>query len=317
MNKKFFYGFIAIILIAMGILIYDAIKIEKRINSLESIIIDDNQVLGSIFDRRSAEAIEQNILSKKAQSTEKSTFEFQEWLTLGPDKYLLAGWDDQTMEKQLENIDQTFKQLIKEFKQKFGSKAALTYREKSLLSLIGKLKLKNKVGEEGLTLKKVGDLGGIRLIFHCFDEIDPVLKEIYKDYKVIEEQDYFADPKQSGYRSYHLLVSYENLIAEIQLRTLGIELWSDWNHDLLYKNSDRLLALVGKEKLDEFNAYSKQLIDYIFNYEQGTPIPLPNPPEGISILWKIASDEAKKTMTPEGIPNLKLLPETTCKAANK
>lgn len=310
MQNKLLYLSLALLLSATAFFFYHDWKEEKTISKLEEIIVEDNQVLGSIFDHRSVQEIEEDILCKKHCPVDK-TLSFTEWKTLGPDHARLVGWDDKTMEKQLAIIGKTFKKLVLEFKNKFRSKATLQYRQKSLQSLIGKLKERNKA-EEGLTLKRVADLGGIRLIFTCIDDIEPARKEIEKDYIVIQEDDYFANPKKIGYRAYHMDIAYEDIIAEIQLKTAGMDLWSTWNHDNLYKDKDKVMKLAGKEKLQAFNDYSKKLSDYIYQYELGNPIALPTPPEGISVLWDLADEKAKKVMTPEGIPNLKLLKPPSC-----
>lgn len=64
-----------------------------------------------------------------------------------------------------------------------------------------------------------------------------------KDMQVIEERDYIKTPKESGYRSYHLVVMYpvqllereQQLKVEIQIRTLAMNFWATIEHSLNYK----------------------------------------------------------------------------------
>ena len=64
-----------------------------------------------------------------------------------------------------------------------------------------------------------------------------------KDLRIVEEKDYISREKQSGYRSYHVIVEYpvqtvsgEKLIlAEIQIRTLAMNFWASIEHSLNYK----------------------------------------------------------------------------------
>lgn len=60
---------------------------------------------------------------------------------------------------------------------------------------------------------------------------------------VIEERDYIANEKESGYRSYHLIIKYpvqlldgqRDILAEIQIRTLAMNFWATIEHSLNYK----------------------------------------------------------------------------------
>ena len=64
-----------------------------------------------------------------------------------------------------------------------------------------------------------------------------------KDIKVVEERDYISHKKQSGYRSYHVIIEYPvqtihgeiNILAEIQIRTLAMNFWASIEHSLNYK----------------------------------------------------------------------------------
>ena len=63
------------------------------------------------------------------------------------------------------------------------------------------------------------------------------------DLSVVEERDYIANSKPSGYRSYHMVIKYpiqqatgvKDILAEIQIRTLAMNFWSTIEHSLNYK----------------------------------------------------------------------------------
>ena len=84
---------------------------------------------------------------------------------------------------------------------------------------------------------------------------------------VISEKDYIKNIKESGYRSYHLIVHYEVetvkgttiIPVEIQIRTLGMNFWAIIEHSLQYKYNGEIPAHV-KERL---NAASDALINLI------------------------------------------------------
>ena len=61
--------------------------------------------------------------------------------------------------------------------------------------------------------------------------------------KVVKEKDFIKNMKESGYRSYHMIIEYkvytskgEKVIqAEIQIRTLAMNFWANVEHSLQYK----------------------------------------------------------------------------------
>ena len=67
-----------------------------------------------------------------------------------------------------------------------------------------------------------------------------------RDIKVISVKDYLKNPKPSGYRSYHMIVTVPVYLSdrivdtkvEIQIRTVAMDFWASLEHDLRYK-SDR------------------------------------------------------------------------------
>ncbi|MCG7427747.1 GTP pyrophosphokinase family protein [Helcobacillus massiliensis] len=68
------------------------------------------------------------------------------------------------------------------------------------------------------------------------------------DVTVVEEKDYIAEPKESGYRSLHLIVEVPVFLStgtvhvpvEIQIRTIAMDFWSSVEHELAYKFSGQL-----------------------------------------------------------------------------
>ncbi|EKU48101.1 GTP pyrophosphokinase [Staphylococcus massiliensis] len=89
------------------------------------------------------------------------------------------------------------------------------------------------------------DIAGLRMMCQFVDDIDVVVELLRqrKDFKVIEERDYINNMKESGYRSYHVIISYpietlsgqKDILAEIQIRTLAMNFWATIEHTLRYK----------------------------------------------------------------------------------
>lgn len=106
-----------------------------------------------------------------------------------------------------------------------------------------------KVEEKKITLecmdKEIQDIAGIRIVCQFVDDIYTVVDMLKErnDLSVIEEKDYIEKNKDSGYRSYHLIVKYpvetiygqKEVIAEIQIRTLAMNFWAVNEHSLNYK----------------------------------------------------------------------------------
>ena len=100
--------------------------------------------------------------------------------------------------------------------------------------------------------------------------------------KLIKEKDYISNPKDSGYRSYHLIVEVPvELInektyvkAEIQIRTLAMDLWASLDHKITYKNDDisediakRIVAF--SDEMNDIDDRMSELIDEKKRIEEG------------------------------------------------
>src|SRR5690625_2648830 len=77
-----------------------------------------------------------------------------------------------------------------------------------------------------------------------------------EDLKIIEEKDYIKKNKDSGYRSFHVIIEYpvetihgvKMIITEIQIRTLAMNFWATNEHSLNYKYKGRIPAEI-KDRL--------------------------------------------------------------------
>ncbi len=116
-------------------------------------------------------------------------------------------------------------------------------RVKSIASIVEKANRKKIPLDELET--QMSDIAGVRLICQfvedCYDVVTLIKNRT--DMEVLSEDDYIAEPKSSGYRSYHLRIRYvvqtvkgpKSIFAEIQVRTLGMNCWSTIEHSLQYK----------------------------------------------------------------------------------
>ena len=78
------------------------------------------------------------------------------------------------------------------------------------------------------------------------------------DIQLIRRQDYIQTPNYNGYRSLHLDIRLpvylsdrtEQVIAEIQIRTIAMDFWASLEHDVRYKvDKTRLPAGINEEML--------------------------------------------------------------------
>ena len=89
------------------------------------------------------------------------------------------------------------------------------------------------------------DIAGIRVICYFENEIYTMIEALKRqdDLILIKEKDYMANPKDSGYRSYHIVFgvpihaydAMEYYPVEVQFRTLSMDFWSSIEHKICYK----------------------------------------------------------------------------------
>ncbi|MEC5423591.1 GTP pyrophosphokinase family protein [Virgibacillus sp. C22-A2] len=106
--------------------------------------------------------------------------------------------------------------------------------------------------------KELQDIAGLRVVCQFVDDIYTVVSMLRSrnDLTIIEERDYVSEKKESGYRSYHIIIEYpvetiegmKKIVAEIQIRTLAMNFWATNEHSLNYKYKGRIPVEI-KERL--------------------------------------------------------------------
>ena len=91
------------------------------------------------------------------------------------------------------------------------------------------------------------DVAGVRVICSFPSDIYFIAESLVKqdDITLIERKDYIQCPKESGYRSLHLIVEVPIFLTnektpmkvEIQLRTIAMDFWASLEHKLQYKKT--------------------------------------------------------------------------------
>jgi putative GTP pyrophosphokinase len=118
-------------------------------------------------------------------------------------------------------------------------------RVKAPESIVKKLKRNGYESTIGNMVRYVNDIAGIRIICSFTSDIYRIAEMIsnQKDIQVLTVKDYIMNPKKSGYRSYHMIVSLPvylsdrivNVKVEIQIRTVAMDFWASLEHKIQYK----------------------------------------------------------------------------------
>ncbi len=130
-------------------------------------------------------------------------------------------------------------------------------RIKSPESIVKKLKRHGHETSIENMVKYVNDIAGVRLICSFTSDIYKLAEMIgnQTDLKVLSIKDYIKNPKQSGYKSYHMLVSVPIFLSdsvvdtkvEIQIRTIAMDFWASLEHKIYYKYEGRAPEYISKD----------------------------------------------------------------------
>lgn len=155
-------------------------------------------------------------------------------------------------EQAVEELKIKFKSLRNGYREvgEYSPIEFVTGRVKKVSSILEKSK-KLDIAYEDIQ-EKMEDIAGIRIMCQLLDDIYDVVDFIKdrdgKDFTILYSKDYIKNPKESGYRSYHLVIKYPvytafgftEILAEIQIRTLAMNFWAIIEHSLNYKYQQKI-----------------------------------------------------------------------------
>lgn len=160
-------------------------------------------------------------------------------------------------EQAVEELKVKLRSLRKEYRRKneYSPIEFVTGRVKEVSSILEKA---NKFGIPIDRLQyEMEDIAGIRIMCQFVDDIDRVVEILRerKDLYILYEKDYVANVKESGYRSYHIILKYpvnmadgqKEILAEFQIRTLAMNFWATVEHSLNYKYKQHLPSDIKKK----------------------------------------------------------------------
>jgi putative GTP pyrophosphokinase len=194
----------------------------------------------------------------------------------------------QPYEQAVEELKVKFKTMRVELKirEAYAPIEFVTGRVKRISSILEKAK-RLKVPSDQLDTG-IEDIAGIRIMCQFVDDIHRVagLIRTRKDLSLVYEKDYITNFKDSGYRSYHMIVEYpvqtalgyKIVLAEIQIRTLAMNFWATIEHSLNYKFKESLpedvrerlkKAAEAASQLDtEMTSIRKEILDAQTEFEE-------------------------------------------------
>ena len=126
-------------------------------------------------------------------------------------------------------------------------------RIKSPESMMQKLKKRGLPVTREAALTEVHDAVGIRVICSFFDDVYRTAEWLKsrEDFEILEVKDYIAYPKESGYRSYHIIFRIlqgagQGTVVELQIRTIALDFWASLEHELKYKKDVENDEMIGR-----------------------------------------------------------------------
>lgn len=156
-------------------------------------------------------------------------------------------------------------------------------RVKSLPSIAAKLLKKGQPLTIEAAKRNVNDIAGVRVVCGYIDDVYRVADMMTRqaDIQLIRRQDYIQTPNYNGYRSLHLDIRLpvylsdrtEQVIAEIQIRTIAMDFWASLEHDVRYKvDKAKLPAGINEEMLacaDRIAEIDQKMQDIVPTHQGG------------------------------------------------
>ncbi|WP_239256881.1 GTP pyrophosphokinase [Listeria ilorinensis] len=199
--------------------------------------------------------------------------EFQKWLGDNPNFEQNMAFLDE-----FQYLMMYYRSAIKEVQTKLEILAdELSFKNKRhpIHSIESRIKKPRSIGEKLIRKNKeitienirneLRDIAGIRVICSYTDDIYTIVNmlTLQDDIVLIETKDYIKHPKESGYRSLHIIISIpiflsnqkEYIQVEIQIRTIAMDYWASLEHSLRYKGA------VPSEVFRQLEEYAVEIAD--------------------------------------------------------
>ncbi len=162
----------------------------------------------------------------------------------------------------LNEIETKFRNLDQEFRVNYEHNPIhhIEKRLKSMESIVQKMERLGIPITISNAQDNIHDIAGIRIICNYLEDLYIMerLLLLQNDVQLIDRNDYIKQPKESGYRSLHLIISIPIFLSkgplkvpvEIQFRTVAMDMWASLEHEIYYKSSQKnLVSAENRDKL--------------------------------------------------------------------
>ena len=130
-------------------------------------------------------------------------------------------------------------------------------RTKSPESIVKKLKKNGYDVTISNMVEHCNDIAGVRIVCSFTSDIYRIAEMLGRqsDVTVVSIKDYIKNPKESGYKSYHMLITIPVYLSdrtvdtkvEVQIRTLGMDFWASLEHKIYYKFEGKAPEYISSE----------------------------------------------------------------------
>ena len=137
----------------------------------------------------------------------------------------------------------------------------------SLMEKAYRYGIEDPINNLDVVRREILDIAGVRVVCNYEEDLHTMsnLLLAQEDIGMIRAKDYVGNPKESGYRSLHVVVAMPVYLVnkkkivpvEIQFRSIMMDAWASLEHELRYKNSGDLT----QEIVDTLKDCAEQLHD--------------------------------------------------------
>ena len=173
----------------------------------------------------------------------------------------------------LENYNNCLSNLQSKLKESISiPHHSITGRVKELSSLQRKSIKKNYSD-----ISQCTDIVACKINFFSKDQINEALPILKDKFRIVESFSKQGGTKEFAYQSHHLIIDFDNMPCEIQLRTILQDAWAEMEHKINYKDSgadevlqrkiNRLSALfeIADEQFQEIYQKSNKIVNLEVN----------------------------------------------------
>ncbi len=120
----------------------------------------------------------------------------------------------------------------------------------AIIEKAGRYGIEDPINNLDIVKREVLDIAGLRVVCNYEEDLVAMSNMLLKqeDIEMIRVKDYVNSPKESGYRSLHVVVAVPVYLVnkkkmvpvEVQFRSIAMDAWASLEHELRYKNKGEL-----------------------------------------------------------------------------